>query len=159
MSQTKADPNKKTHWFLMGFMVPSPGQWRPVSFYGSYTNRILTLNATKAIREAQGVPEDAVLLNVSYIGYASLHTIRGTSDEIVPTKLSDAYRQGLIAANTPNMTGKDFVNPYEEFSSASREMQIRANEWAEGYAEGCHVRETVKMNALSNVNPAPVIET
>lgn len=144
MSTQKPDANKKTHWHLLSLMVPSPGQWQPISFMGSYSSKQLTLPVIQALRAANGVPETAVLMSVSYIGLMSKHAMAGTSDAIVPTKLSDAYRQGMIAAMATVDPSADIKNPYEEFASASREMLMQANEWAEGFAEGVHVRETAK---------------
>lgn len=144
MSTQKPDANKKTHWHLLSLMVPSPGQWQPVSFMGSYSSKQLSLPVIQALRTANGVPETAVLMSVSYIGLMSKHAMAGTSDAIVPTKLSDAFRQGLITASANVDPRAEVKNPYEEFASVSREMLVQANEWAEGFAEGVHVRETAR---------------
>lgn len=162
MSTNKQDPNHKSHWHLLSYMVPTPGQWRPVSFYGSYSNKILTLPAQQALRQSHNIPEDAVLMSVSYIGFASKHTIAGTSDKPVATTVTDAYRQGLTAAqmSTP---GADVKNPYLEFADVDADMAFKCGEWSNGYSEMLDVLQRAQEIALEEYSapktPAPVIET
>lgn len=145
MTVKKRDLNKKTHWFYLSFMVPTPGSWEPVSFYGSYTSKILTIPALTALREAHGIPASAKGIAISYIGLASQHTIAGTSDAPVPTKMSEAYRQGLTASFvTPASGGPSVVNPYAEFANGSDEMHLNTLEWTAGYAEGNRLQEVAK---------------
>lgn len=153
MSDPVKDPNKKVHWFLLSFMVPVPGQWQPASFMGSYTSKNLSLPIINALRESNGMPADAVLTGISYVGMNTLHKMRGTSDAPVRTVLSDAYRQGLIAAQVHVKGTGDPVNPYEAFANQSQELLHKANEWAEGLAEGLLMKQTI-----STLNPSQHVE-
>lgn len=154
MSVKKKDLNRKVHWFLLSFSVPAPGQWVPASFMGSFTSKNLTLPAIAAMREANGMHEGAVLLCVSYRGYMSQHEMCGTSDAPVVTKLSEEYRQGLTAAALHRDRVTDNVqNPYEPMAANSAEMRHKANEWAEGFAEGTTVDQAARSFMMTPVSP------
>ena len=160
MKSQKPDPNKKAHWFLLSYMIPMPGQWQPVSFMGSYTSKVLNTNALNALRKSNNLGDDAILTSISYIGFASKHYIACTNDAPVASSISDAYRQGMTVALTadPNIPN---VNPYEEHAGVNRDMYFRANEWADGYAEGVAIRDTAKAlqgdSSLSGVPMAPTV--
>lgn len=124
------DPNKKQHWFLLSFMYPGPGQWVPHSYMASAPGKKLTLPYITAAKANNNTPENAVLLATSYMGYMSAHEIRGTSDKPVPTKMSDAYRQGMQAGLTGD---EDVVNPYLA-AEGMPDQNLHIYEWAEGLA-------------------------
>lgn len=150
----KPDPNKKSHWYLMHYLVPVPGIWQPESFVGSVTSKTLSLPMITALREAQGLPETSKLVTFTYMGYMTKHQMAGTSDAPVPTKMSEAFRQGMMAAMTIP-PGLEPMNPYEQFAQESREMMLNANEWAEGYAEAIALREAQQ----SASNPSQPVVT
>lgn len=147
------DPNKKTHWFHLGYMVPTLGNWVPVSVDCSYVKRILCKQAMEALREINGLPPNAVLMSISYLGLASKHYMAGTSDKPVPSKLSDAYRQGLTVALTTQVAREELVNPYTAVRDQSTELALFESEWQAGLQEGHSI-----MDAQKEI-PAPVIET
>lgn len=147
------DPNKKTHWFNLGYMVPTPGSWVPISVIGSYIKRIPCKQALEALREINGLPANAVLMSISYLGLASKHYMAGTSDKPVPSKLSNAYRQGLTVALTTEVAREELVNPYTAVRDQSAELALYESEWAAGLKEGHSI-----MDAQKEI-PAPVIET
>lgn len=150
----KQDPNKKTHWFHLGYMVPTPGAWVPVSVTSSYIKRILCSRAMQALREVNGLPQNAVLMNVSYLGFASKHHMAGTSDKPVPTQLSAAYRQGLTAAITSEIPVIGLVNPYTAMRDQSAEAALFETEWDAGLKEGLAIKEAPLLQ-----NPAKALGT
>lgn len=134
------DAAKKTHWFLLSFMVPTLGQWIPTSFMGSFTSKLLTMPAIHALREAQGTPENAVLMQISYVGYMSKEHISGTKAKTEQTVMSEGYRQGLTAAlSVPENV--DVSNPYAHIADDSPEMAEYASEWGAGYTAGVEIRQ------------------
>lgn len=148
------EATKKSHWYLLGYMVPAPGQWVPQSFIGSTSSKILTAPAIQALREAQGLPEQAVLMQFSYVGYATKQTISGTKPAPLTSNISEAYRQGMTAA----LTAPDemrLVNPYKQHEEDSQEMFTNATEWDAGFTEG----ETIKRNAKILQNPSQSVVT
>lgn len=145
------DPNKKTHWFNLGYMVPTPGNWVPIAVIGSYVKRIPCKQALEALREMNGLPANAVLMSVSYLGLASKHYMAGTSDKPVPSKMSDAYRQGLTVALTTEVERSALVNPYTAVRDQSAELALFESEWQLGLKEGHAILDARQI-------PAPVIE-
>lgn len=147
------DPNKKTHWFNLSYMVPTPGSWVPASLISSYVKRIPCKRALETIREVNGLPANAVLMSISYLGLASKHYMAGTSDKAVPSKMSDAFRQGLTVALTTQVEREAIVNPYTAVRDQSAELAMFETEWQAGLQEGHSI-----MDAQKEI-PAPVIET
>lgn len=152
MSNPASGLNRKLHWFLLSYMVPVPGAWRPVSFFGSYTQKALTLPALKALREANQLPDSAVLTSTSYLGYMSTHKMRGTTADIEPTKMTEAFRQGMLCAMTSKDRPEPPTNPYEYTAQHSKESADMAKEWDAGFAEGVQQR-----GLIAQLNPAPVV--
>lgn len=150
----KPDPNKKSHWFLLHYLVPMPGIWQPETFVGSVSSKTLTLPVISALREAQGLPETSKLVTFTYMGYMTKHSMAGTNDAPVPTKMSEAFRQGMMAAMTIP-AGLTPMNPYEQYAQESREMMLHANEWAEGHAEATALRDAQQ----SASNPSQSVVT
>lgn len=133
------EPAKKTHWYLLSFMVASPGLYVPTSFMGSFTSKLLTMPAIHAMREAQGIPENAILMHFSYVGYMSKDHLTGTKAKPEQTVMSEGYRQGLTAAlSVP--AGVTPSNPYEHIAGDSAEMAEYASEWGAGYVVGEAIR-------------------
>lgn len=133
------DPNKKQHWHLLAFMYPGSGQWLPRSFMVSTPNKTLTVPYINAAKANNDVPDNSVLISISYIGHASTHDMRGTSDKLVPTKVSDAYRNGMQAA----LSGQaDVVNPYLA-AEGMPDQNLLIYEWADGFAAMASMKQSV----------------
>lgn len=139
MLKNQSDPNRKVHWFNLCYMIPAPGQWIPLSVMSSYVKRILTKPAMEYIAQANGLPANAVLMNITYLGLASQHTMLGTSDAPVPSKLSEAYRQGLTVAMTSACAVEELTNPYDHYKDQSPEFALNAKEWQAGLDMGISI--------------------
>lgn len=141
MLKNQSDPNRKVHWFHLCYMIPAPGQWAPLSVTSSYVKRLLTKPAMEAIAQAHGLPGNAVLMNITYLGLASKHTMLGTSDAPVPSKLSEAYRQGLTVAMTSACAVDELTNPYDHYKDTSPEFALNAKEWQAGLEMGISIND------------------
>lgn len=155
MLKRQSDPNRKVYWFHLCYMLPAPGQWVPMSVTSSYVKRILTKPAMDAIAQAHGLPGNAVLTGITYLGFASQHTMLGTSDAPVPSKLSDAYRQGLTVAMTAACPLDEVTNPYTQYRDTSPEFALNAKEWALGLEMGIGIIEAKA--SLSGEPLAPAV--
>lgn len=127
------DLNKKQHWFQLAFSVPVPGAWQPVSLTVGVPAKLMTSVAMEQARDQNGLPQSAVVTGVSYLGYATAHKMRGTSERARLTEPSEAFRQGMRAAVLP--AGVEAVtNPYRD-AEGIQDQDILVQEWDAGYNE------------------------
>ena len=79
----------KKHWYAFTFMYSNAVRMCYVytSVYIGYNDRNVTLPRIKAAKLAQGIPESAVLMSVSYLGYMS-------EDEFSPEEQSGSGDDG-----------------------------------------------------------------
>lgn len=123
------------HWFLLSYMVQQPGMWAPHSIVVGSETLELTLPQLINLRNAYGVPEASILMAISPLGWMTEKAINGKPDIDPPTVISEAYRQGMLAATKVAVTDpRQPLNPYSLSSESPQEM-ADAEEWQQGFFE------------------------
>lgn len=121
------------HWHLLAFMVQSPGVWTPHSVVVGSEDQNLTLPQLVNLKKAHNVPDASVLMGISYLGWMTERQINGQPDVDPPTILSEAYRQGMVAAARVNPTDPSQpVNPYDAIDP-NIHIRAKAAEWQAGF--------------------------
>lgn len=121
----------KRHWFLLAFAVAVPGSTSYMSTFAAVTSRNLSGGDIAAVRIQKDVPESAVLMNASYLGYMTQYKFTNTSPVPVPSTMTPAYTLGLSQA-VKAAPGEGIVSPYDEGTFENRE-------WQRGYDEGLRI--------------------
>lgn len=126
-----SDFSKHKHWFLLAYQVQAPGVWVPHSIIIGSDKAELNVPQLNMLKKAHQVPDAAVLIAVSPLGWQTEKSINGQPDIDPPTKLSDAYRLGMVAASRVRIS--DAQQPINPFPGNDPEDLAKANEWAAGF--------------------------
>ena len=123
----------KHHWWLLSFMVQSPGAWVPTSFLHAREEMLLDIGSINKAKEVRGMANNSVLLSASYMGYCNDNVIQGLPEIDPPTTISDSYREGVIAATlVPYHDPNQPVNPYVN-ADGSVIDEWASGEWSTGF--------------------------
>lgn len=121
------------HWFLFSFMVQSPGVWTPQSIVVASNNQNLSIPQIVQLRKENNVPDASVIISVSYLGWMTERAINGQPDVDPPTVISEAYRQGMVAATRAHKDDPEQpVNPYDPTDS-NPHIRAKSIEWSAGF--------------------------
>lgn len=126
-----SDFSKHKHWYLLAYMVQSPGAWVPHSIIVGSDKPELNVPQLNNLKKAHQVPDASVLISISPLGCQTEKSINGLPDIDPPTKPSDAYRLGMVAA--ARVRASDENQPINPFISGVPEEAARAEEWAAGF--------------------------
>lgn len=135
MSQD-TDRSKKRHWFLAVWSVPQPGAFLQANAYFWAPSRNATIPLVNGARNSRGLSENAIVVNVAYMGYMTEAQLTGVPIAPVPTVTTAAYNLGLEQSMTVPDLSK-LVNAFPESDTFNHQ------EWALGYAVGKDVRAKI----------------
>lgn len=123
----------KHHWWLLSFMVQSPGAWVPTSFLHAREEMLLDIGSINKAKEVRGLANNSVLMSASYMGYCNDNVIQGLPENDPPTTVSNAYREGVIAATLiPYHEPNQPINPYVD-TNGSVIDEWASGEWMSGF--------------------------
>lgn len=126
------DVSKFKHWYLLAYQVQVPGAWVPHSIIVASDKVELNVPQLNMLKKAHQVPDGAVLVGISYMGWQTEKSINGQPEIDPPTKLSDAYRVGMVSA--ARVRPSDEQQPINPYSGLTPEDMAKADEWASGFA-------------------------
>lgn len=149
------DVSKHKYWYLLAYMVQSPGAWVPHSIIVGSDKPELNVPQLNILKKAHQVPDASVLIAVSPLGWQTEKSINGQPDIDPPTKPSDAYRQGMVAAARVRIT--DAQQPINPFTGTKPEEVAKADEWSAGFQMVREIQGDVHTPvATAAPPPAPV---
>ena len=143
------DVSKHKYWFLLAYQVQAPGAWVPHSIIVGSDKAELNVPQLNVLKKAHQVPDAAVLIAVSPLGWQTEKSINGLPEIDPPTKPSQAYRLGMVAASRVRIS--DEQQPINPFTGTKPEEVARADEWAAGF-------QAVREAQSDAVSPVPCAE-
>lgn len=123
--------SESKHWYLLSYMVQQPGLWTPSSAVVGSDTKELSIPQLNALKKAHKIPDNSVLIGVSYLGLQTEKRINGLPEIDPPTVPTDAFRLGMIAATRVSAQDPSQpVNPFVE--DGTPQTRAKAAEWQEG---------------------------
>ncbi len=122
------------HWYLFAFSTPAPGHVAMASVIAGLDNSQVTVPVLIEMRRTHQIPETAVVVGISYLGYMTQETMEGPKPvEQVQQGVSDVYLSGY-KAGLLGTTARS-LNPYN-----AEDNQAAFVSWDSGFDQGTHDR-------------------
>lgn len=136
---------KKYHWYLLSFAVPTPGLITYVSVFTNTDTQQITMPVLRAARNAQQIPPQSCLISVSYIGRMTRSEMNPPVEEPKPVmEATEAFKRGVADGIQYTMGSEPVTNPYVPDPKATTISQ-EATEWFSGFSIGQRYRRETDM--------------
>ncbi|AUV61822.1 hypothetical protein HWB52_gp07 [Pseudomonas phage Littlefix] len=122
------------HWYIASFMVQHPGLWVPTSFVFGLEEMGVTIADLHRAKHENNVPENSVIIAVSYLGFKTNKAMQGLPDIDPPTEPSEKFKEGMVAAiKYVESDSNPILNPYSLNPDNDPQLMHDADEWNRGY--------------------------